>query len=38
MKFLKFIFDALEYVMFTIVTISVVYIALWFLHYERYIV
>ena len=37
MKFLKFIFTALEYVMLSMITVSVVYIALWFLHYERYI-
>ena len=38
MKFLKFIFTALEYVMLAMITVSVVYIALWFVHYERYII
>jgi hypothetical protein len=37
MKFLRFIFNALEYVMLSMITVSVVYIALWFMHYERYI-
>jgi len=38
MKLLRFIFHALEYVMFGMITVSVVYIALWFEHYEKYIV
>jgi len=38
MKLLRFIFNALEYVMLGMITVSVVYIALWFAQYERYII
>ena len=36
-KCIRLIFNTLEYVMLIMITVSVVYIALWFLHYERYI-
>jgi hypothetical protein len=38
MSALKLLFDTLTFFMLSVTTISVVYIALWFAQYERYII
>jgi hypothetical protein len=37
MKPLKLLFNTLNFLMLGMITVSVVYIALWFEHYEQYI-
>ena len=37
-KCIRLIFNTLEYVMLIMITVSVVFIALWFVHYEMYII
>ena len=38
MSALKLLFDTLTFFMLSVTTVSVVYIALWFAKYERYII